>query len=148
MVLLNIATTPVSSLPCFERWWMRNGTSAGRCLTSASSTGTYAINVATGTWRARTANGELARRLRNATRKLKRALGACSVRFRHVRAHMGEPGNEAADALLDALAKAAVKDAMMCGTSQNVLDLARRAHERAASARAGHDQRGQPAGRL
>ena len=55
-----------------------------------------------------------------------RGAAACSVRFRHhVRAHKGEPGNEAADAL----AKAAVKDAMMCGASQDVLDLARRAHE-------------------
>ena len=33
------------------------------------------------------------------------------------------------------MAKAAVKGAMMCGTSQDVLDLARRAHERAVSAR-------------
>ena len=49
---------------------------------------TYAINVATGKWRARPANGELARRLRNATRKLIRARGACSVRFRHVRARV------------------------------------------------------------
>ena len=55
-----------------------------------------------------------------------RARGACSVRFAmNVRAHTGEPGNEAADTL----AKAAVKDAMMCGASQDVLDLARRAHE-------------------
>ena len=76
--------------------------------------------------------------------KLIRARGACSVRFRHVRAHTGEPGNEAADTL----AKAAVKDAMMCGASQDVLDLARRAHEQAASARVGHEQHGQPAGRL
>ena len=52
-----------------------------------------------------------------------------------------EPGNEAADAL----AKAAVKDATMCGTSQDVLSLARRAHEQAG---AGRDQHGQPAGRL
>ena len=36
---------------------------------------TYAINVATGKWRAHPANGELARRLRNATRKLVRARG-------------------------------------------------------------------------
>ena len=64
---------------------------------------------------------------------------------RHVRAHTGEPGNEAADAL----AKAAVKDAMMCGASQDVLTLARRAHEQAASAGwVGRDQHGQPAGRL
>ena len=66
------------------------------------------------------------------------------MRFRHARAHTGEPGNEAADTL----AKAAVKDAMMCGASQDVLDLARRAHEQAASARVGHEQHGQPAGRL
>ena len=71
------------------------------------------------------------------------------MRFSHVRAHTGEPGNEAADAL----AKAAVKDAMMCGASQDVLTLARRAHEQAASAGwvgrdMGRDQHGQPAGRL
>ena len=51
----------------------------------------------------------------------------------------GEPGNETA--------KAAVKDAMMCGTSQDVLGLARRTREQAVSARAGHSH-GQPAGRL
>ena len=60
--------------------------------------------------------------------------------------HVLSLGGSAADTLAKESA-AAVKDAMMCGTSQNVLDLARRAHERAASARAGHDQRGQPAGR-
>ena len=43
------------------------------------------------------------------------------MRFSHVRAHTGEPGNKAADAL----AKAAVKDAMMCGASRDELDLAR-----------------------
>ena len=61
--------------------------------------------------------------------KLIRARGACSVRFRHVRAHTGEAGNEAADAL----AKAAVKDAMMCGASQDVRSTSR--VEQAASAR-------------
>ena len=51
---------------------------------------------------AEVANGELARRLRAAARALILERGAPSVRFQHVRAHMGEPGNETADALAKA----------------------------------------------
>ena len=59
---------------------------------------TYAINVATGKWAPRPRNGELARRLRRAALDLVSMRGAPSVRFEHVRAHTGEPGNESADA--------------------------------------------------
>ena len=88
---------------------------------------TYAINVATGKWRGRPANGELARRLRAAARALIRDRGAPSVRFVHVRAHRGEPGNETADAL----AKAAVASECMCGAGPAVLRCARDAYAKA-----------------
>ena len=52
--------------------------------------------------------------------------GAPSVRFEHVRAHTGEPGNESADAL----AKAAVQDAEMCGATLDVLQCAQDAYIR------------------
>ena len=94
---------------------------------------TYAINVATGKWRARPANGELTRRLRAAARALILERGAPSVRFQHVRAHIGVPGNETADAL----AKAAVEQAWMCGTAPAVLLYARDAYARAVSDGAG-----------
>ena len=59
--------------------------------------------------------------------------GAPSVRFEHVRAHTGEPGNESADAL----AKAAVQDAEMCGATLDVLQCAQDAYIRALRAKAG-----------
>ena len=108
---------------------------------------TYAINVATGKWRGRPANGELARRLRAAARALIRDRGAPSVRFVHVRAHKGEPGNETADALAP-WRKAAVASECMCGAGPAVLRYARDAYAKAVSAGAGatqdrpHDQNG------
>ena len=54
------------------------------------------------------------------------------MRFEHVRAHTGEPGNEAADAL----AKAAVQDAEMCGATLDVLQCAQGAYMRAVNAKA------------
>ena len=68
---------------------------------------------------AEVANGELARRLRAAARALILERGAPSVRFQHVRAHMGEPGNETADALT----KAAVEQARMCGATRSFCPL-------------------------
>ena len=94
---------------------------------------TYAINVATGKWAPRSRNGELARRLRRAAFDLISRRGAPSVRFEHVRAHTGEPGNESADAL----AKAAVQDAEMCGATLDVLQCAQDAYIRALRAKAG-----------
>ena len=55
------------------------------------------------------------------------------MRFQHVRAHIGVPGNETADAL----AKAAVEQAWMCGTTPVVLLYARDAYARAVSDGAG-----------
>ena len=95
---------------------------------------TYAINVATGKWRPRPDNGELARRLRQAAHTLVSRWGAPSVRFEHVRAHTGEPGNEAADALAKA---ARVQDTEMCGATLDVLQCALVAYMREVIAKAG-----------
>ena len=95
---------------------------------------TYAINVATGKWRARPANGELTRRLRAAARALILERGAPSVRFQHVRAHMGVPGNETA---ATPWRRAAVEQAWMRGATPVVFLYARDAYARAVSAGAG-----------
>ena len=58
-----------------------------------------------------------------------------SLGLKHVRAHVGEPGNETADAL----AKAAVEKVWMCGATPVVLRYARDAYAKAVSAEAGAD---------
>jgi len=64
---------------------------------------TYAKNIATGTWMpkkgAGRANRDLAVALRRAYRNLHASRPVGFVRIAHVRAHMGEKGNEAADRL-------------------------------------------------
>ena len=68
---------------------------------------TYAMQVARGAWltRRKHPNAEIAKRLRRAYRRLVQSRADGEVTIRHVRAHVGVRGNEAADRLAKAGAK-------------------------------------------
>ena len=71
----------------------------------------YARNLTMGIWLPRRkVNIELVREVREAWRRCSIRRGVGTVRIQHVRSHTGVPGNELADQLADAAARAASEE--------------------------------------
>ena len=77
---------------------------------------TYAMNIATGKWKPRQRNRELARRLNVTYARLRAQRGQDGIGVVHVRAHTRVPGNE----LVDKLAKLAADDPGFHGDDDTV----------------------------
>jgi len=78
----------------------------------------YAINMTTGKWMpSRDTNVELIRTLRGMWRKLQRVRPR-AVEVRHVRSHVGVPGNELADHLADTRGRGAWGDGQTTATAK------------------------------
>jgi len=74
---------------------------AGEAMETLHSDSLYAINMTTGKWMPRKrANEVMIRELRSMWRRLQRQRPS-EVQMRHVRSHIGVPGNETADYLAD-----------------------------------------------